>query len=242
MLTIRVGVLATGGWDRCVKLWDPRGPGHAGEASLEGKVFSMDTVGHSLVVAESERKITLLDVRKLSTPVASRESPLRGQTRSVRWAPDTSAYAIGSIDGRLAVEYPKRPTANYAFKCHRTSTKNDDGSSTVVVFPVNAIAFHSLYGTFATGGGDGKYCTWDGGKKKRLGQSQQFASGISSLSFNPAGTQLAVASSYSFENGESGYGASDSARAALADHARRDTQSNEVWIHSVRDREVRPKA
>lgn len=33
----------------------------------------------------------------------------------------------------------------YAFKCHRKGDK---------VFPVNAMAFHPIYGTFATGGCD----------------------------------------------------------------------------------------
>lgn len=38
----------------------------------------------------------------------------------------------------------------YAFKCHR---KGDQ------VFPVNAMAFHPVYGTFATGGCDKVYVT-----------------------------------------------------------------------------------
>lgn len=35
----------------------------------------------------------------------------------------------------------------YAFKCHR---KSDTGRDTV--YPVNAIAFHPIHGTFASGG------------------------------------------------------------------------------------------
>ena len=35
----------------------------------------------------------------------------------------------------------------YAFKCHR---KSDTGQDTV--YPVNALAFHPSYGTFASGG------------------------------------------------------------------------------------------
>ena len=35
----------------------------------------------------------------------------------------------------------------YAFKCHR---KSDTGKDTV--YPVNAIAFHPIHGTFASGG------------------------------------------------------------------------------------------
>lgn len=35
----------------------------------------------------------------------------------------------------------------YAFKCHRRSEAGRD-----LVYPVNAIAFHPVFGTFATGG------------------------------------------------------------------------------------------
>ena len=38
------------------------------------------------------------------------------------------------------------------------------------VYPVNTIAFHPLFGTFATGGCDGSVCVWDGDKKKKLCQ------------------------------------------------------------------------
>lgn len=36
----------------------------------------------------------------------------------------------------------------YAFKCHRLS--DDNGKNTI--YPVNALAFNPVYGTFATGG------------------------------------------------------------------------------------------
>lgn len=39
-----------------------------------------------------------------------------------------------------------------------------------VVFPVNAVAYNPLFGTFATGGGDGVVNIWDGNNKKRLFQ------------------------------------------------------------------------
>jgi hypothetical protein len=39
-----------------------------------------------------------------------------------------------------------------------------------VVFPVNAVAYHPGFGTFATGGGDGVVNIWDGNNKKRLSQ------------------------------------------------------------------------
>jgi WD40 repeat protein len=50
-------------------------------------------------------------------------------------------------------------------QCHR---RNEQGTD--VVFPVNCIAYHPQFGTFATGGGDGVVNIWDGNNKKRLFQ------------------------------------------------------------------------
>ena len=73
------------------------------------------------------------------------------------------------LTGRVAVEYLD-PSAEiqkrkYAFKCHRIK---EDG--TEKIYPVNAIAFHTVYNTFATGGSDGYVNVWDGFNKKRLCQ------------------------------------------------------------------------
>jgi cell cycle arrest protein BUB3 len=53
----------------------------------------------------------------------------------------------------------------YAFKCHRAKV---DGKDTI--YPINAVAFHPKFGTFATGGCDGFVNIWDGAMKKRLCQ------------------------------------------------------------------------
>lgn len=59
-------------------------------------------------------------------------------------------YVLSSIEGRVAVEYldPSQEVQKkkYAFKCHRLK---EDGIEHV--YPVNAISFHSVHNTFATG-------------------------------------------------------------------------------------------
>jgi cell cycle arrest protein BUB3 len=50
-------------------------------------------------------------------------------------------------------------------QCHRRTENGVD-----VVFPVNAVGYNPLFGTFATGGGDGVVNIWDGNNKKRLFQ------------------------------------------------------------------------
>lgn len=70
------------------------------------------------------------------------------------------------------------------------------------VHPVHSITFHPIFGTFATGGGDGVVNIWDGVSKKRLRQLPAYQTSISCLSFNATGTLLAVGASYAFEEGE----------------------------------------
>lgn len=81
----------------------------------------------------------------------------------------TAGYALSSVEGRIAMEFFDMSEAGqakkYAFKCHRKSEAGRD-----TVYPVNAIAFHPIYGTFATGGCDGYVNIWDGNNKKRLYQ------------------------------------------------------------------------
>lgn len=70
--------------------------------------------------------------------------------------------------------------------------------------PTNALpaVFNPVYGTFLTGGGDGVVSVWDGEAKKRLYQFARYPTSIAAVAFNAAGTLMAVASSYTFEEGE----------------------------------------
>jgi len=169
----------------------------------------MDWVDHTLMVCTSGRKIHLYDVRKHSdtdTFIMSenqqRESSLKYQTRSCALFPNLDGYALGSIEGRVGIDYMEdnevtaaQGKKKYAFKCHRV----DD-----TVYPVNAVAFHPK-GTFATGGCDGTVVMWDAKLKKRLVALPRLATSVAALAFSNgdnAGALLAVAQSYTFEEGE----------------------------------------
>uniref|UniRef100_A0AAG5DQP1 Mitotic checkpoint protein BUB3 n=1 Tax=Anopheles atroparvus TaxID=41427 RepID=A0AAG5DQP1_ANOAO len=193
------GIL-TGSWDKSVKLWDLREKECVGTyEQSNGKVYSMSCIDEKLVVATSERKVLIWDLRNMKNYIERRESSLKYQTRSVRCFPNKEGYVMSSIEGRVAVEYfdanPEVQKKKFAFKCHRAKEGDME-----LIYPVNAISFHSVYNTFATGGSDGYVNIWDGFNKKRLCQFHLYDSSISSLCFSDDGSTLAIACSYMDES------------------------------------------
>lgn len=79
------------------------------------------------------------------------------------------------------------------------------------------------YGTFASGGSDCVVSIWDGVNRKRIKQFQRYPDEISSLSFSPDGKMLAVASSYTFDEGE------------------RDHSPDAIFIKHIGDNECKPR-
>ena len=75
----------------------------------------------------------------------------------------------------MGVEYLTESETNkpFSFRCHRTK----DNFGTEMIYPVNAIAMHPIYGTFATGGADGSVCVWDAAAKKRLAYFPKWVQG-----------------------------------------------------------------
>ena len=167
-------LVASASWNRQFCLWDLRasnGKTPVGSLELPGKAFSMSvdlSNPQRLVVATSGRRNCIVDLRGGKPEpaiVLDRESSLKFQTRSVSFFPDGRGFALGSVEGRVGVEFLDElgvasTMKRYAFKCHRV---ND------TVYPVNCIAFHPKFkSTFATGGCDGSVVLWDGQNKKKV--------------------------------------------------------------------------
>lgn len=193
----------TGSWDRTVRAWDPRcgGAGPVSVMHLGAKAFCMDLGTDKLVVGAADRCIHIYDTRRLGQPMEKRESSLKHQVRALVISIDGLSYVSGSVEGRVALEYfdpSENERARYAFKCHRG--KGPDGGD--IVHPVNSMAIHPNYGTFATGGSDGGVCVWDGGAKKRLWRLNPFDTAVSSLGFSPDGSMIAMGVSYTFDDGD----------------------------------------
>ncbi|CAO3649402.1 unnamed protein product [Mucor hiemalis] len=142
--------------------------------------------------------------------------------KCIRLIPNGQGFALSSIEGRVAIEYfdmsPEVQAKKYAFKSHRQTVQD-----TEVVYPVNALAFHPKYGTFASGGSDCVVNTWDGINRKRIRHIVGYPENISSLCFNKDGTLLAIASSYTFDEGE------------------RPHESDAIFIKRVVDTDVAPR-
>jgi len=217
-------VVLSGSWDKTVQLWDPREKTGQPQqtANLPDKVYTMSTNGDKLVVGTAGRHVWIYDVRKLDVPEQRRESSLKFQTRYLKMNAAGTGYVVASIDGRVAVELldpaPEAQSQKYAFKCHRVKQDGQD-----IIYPINALAYHPVHGTFASGGCDGMVNVWDGAKRKRLCQFHKYPTSVSSLAFSHDGFYLAVAASYTYEEGE------------------RDHPGDAIYIRETTDEETMPK-
>jgi cell cycle arrest protein BUB3 len=162
-------------------------------ASRAVHIYDLETLARQC----SSSTTTKLDVE----PWQRRESSLKFMTRAVACMPNDEGYASSSIEGRVGVEWfdpsPDSQARKYAFKCHRQPVDDVD-----VVYPVNALAFHPIHGTFASGGGDGVVAIWDAIAKRRIRIYQKYDSSVAALSFSSNGKYLAIAISPGFEDGK----------------------------------------
>lgn len=211
-------LVISGSWDSTLHIHRSRNESFVpATIPLPSKVFSMSLSPTKLVVAMASRAIFIYDLKSLALlcgqsenplpnrieiePFQRRESSLKFMTRAVSCMLNDSGYATSSIEGRVAVEWfdssKESQDRKYAFKCHR---QNVDGVD--VVYPVNALAFHPIHGTFASGGGDGLVALWDAYAKRRIRQYQKYPTSVASLSFSAEGKYLAIAVSPGFEDGK----------------------------------------
>lgn len=211
-------LVVSAAWDSTVHI-HPGGDADWSTATinLPFKPFSLTASSSKLVVAMANRALHIYELKTLASeckssanslqnrldiePWQRRESSLKFMTRAVDCMPNDEGYASSSIEGRVAVEWfdpsNESQARKYAFKCHRQVVDDVD-----VVYPVNAIAFHPIHGTFATGGGDGVVAIWDAIAKRRIRIYPKLASSVAAVSFSANGRYLATAISPGFEDGK----------------------------------------
>ncbi|KAG7368738.1 WD repeat-containing protein [Nitzschia inconspicua] len=213
-------LVVSGGWDAKLKFWDARSPNAVGEFVLPDRVYDLDVRGNLMVVATANRHVLIYDVSGAQPREHSRkESPLKYNTRCVSCFPDQTGFAIGSIEGRVGIQYVQKVgnKDHFAFKCHRQDAN---------VYSVNAIAFQQQFGTFATVGSDGVVTFWDKDNKQRLKAFNPIRSTIPCAAFNMQGTLFAYACSYDWSKGSAYYAPGT---------------ANEIFIHPTPEDEIKPK-
>lgn len=230
-----LGVVLSASWDKTVRVWDTRQQSPVFTLQLSDKAHCMDCRGAALVVGTADRKLNVYDLSpgKNFNTIAQYDSPLNYQTRCVRIFHDVSGFAIGCIEGRVAIEnfndlgkksnqYTK--TTNFVFKCHRK--KAQDKSSDI--FPVNDISFSPL-NTFSTVGSDGVIHYWDKDQRQRLKSFERFRdkSQITCGRFSPSGNLFVYALSYDWSMG--------------AEHNKKTDVSNNIMIHHNSPQDIQPK-
>jgi mRNA export factor len=202
-------IVVSGGWDAKLKFWDMRSPNPVGVLDMPERVYGLDVRDNLLVVATAGRHILTYDVRGQPVEHSRKESPLKYQTRCVACFPDGTGFAVGSLEGRVGIQYVQKVQGkdNFAFKCHRQDNN---------VYSVNSIVFQQQFGTFATVGSDGVVNFWDKDNKQRLKGFNPLGRTVSCAAFNAQGNLFAYGISYDWSKGSM--------------HV---TPGNEIFIHNV---------
>ncbi|KAF2035594.1 Poly(A)+ RNA export protein [Setomelanomma holmii] len=196
--------VATGSWDKSVKFWDLQGAEPVGTLDARERVYSMDVKDQLLVIATAERHIHMVNLADPTKIYKTITSPLKWQTRVVSCFSDATGFAVGSIEGRCAIQYveDKDTSLNFSFKCHRQPDPN--ARDVAKVYSVNAISFHPVHGTFSTAGSDGTFHFWDKDAKHRLKGYPEVGGSITATGFSKTGDIFAYAVSYDWSKGYSG--------------------------------------
>jgi len=161
-------MLVTGSWDKTLKYWDLRQQNPAATVNLQDRCYTLDVSQGLMVCGTADRYINIFNLANPGVIYKTMQSPLKWQTRVVSCFPNATGFAVGSIEGRCAIQYveEKDNSSNFSFKCHRDNPPNQRDVTNV--FSVNAISFHPTFGTFSTAGSDGTFHFWDKDAKHRL--------------------------------------------------------------------------
>ncbi|KAF8920244.1 WD40-repeat-containing domain protein [Mucidula mucida] len=225
-----MGILATGSWDKTIKYWDLRAPQPVASVTLPERCYTFDVQYPLMVVGTAERHIQIFNLTNPTAAYKTIQSPLKWQTRVVSCftASTNQGFAIGSIEGRVAIQYveDKDSANNFSFKCHRKDTvanSKDQG----MVYAVNDISFHPVHGTFSTCGSDGTIHFWDKDARTRLKSFEAAPGPIACTDFNHNGNIFAYAVSYDWSKGHSGM---------TPGHP------NKLMLHACKEDEVKKRA
>ncbi|KAF9266506.1 Poly(A)+ RNA export protein [Marasmius fiardii PR-910] len=227
--TGQANILATGSWDKTIKYWDLRSAQPVASVTLPERCYTLDVQYPLMVVGTAERHIQIYNLTNPTAPYKTITSPLKWQTRVVSCftASQNSGFAVGSIEGRVAIQYveDKDSGNNFSFKCHRRDSVPNNKDQ-AMVYAVNDISFHPVHGTFSTCGSDGTIHFWDKDARTRLKTFEPAPGPIACSTFNRTGNIFAYAISYDWSKGHSGM---------TPGHP------NKLMLHACKDEEVKKR-
>ena len=98
-------VMITGSWDKTVKFWDSSNGNQLGSIDCGERIYTLDVKVELLVVGVAGRQLHIITLKEPSKIFKSMASPLKWQTRVVSCFSDGTGFAIGSIEGRCAIQW-----------------------------------------------------------------------------------------------------------------------------------------
>lgn len=224
-------MVVTAAWDARVLWWDVRAPTGqpAATVALPERAYAMSIRDNMMVVACANKHIEVYDLNNPGQAYKSMTSKLDYQVQSVSCFTDQTGFAIGSIEGRVGIQYldtgdgtAKNPDKSFSFKCHRDTTSK-------LCYPVNAVDMHPRHNTLATCGGDGQFSFWDKDAKQRLKLFSKKPLPITCGKFNGDGTLFVYATGY------------DWAKGATEFDKIKMNHPVKVYVHKVNEADVRKK-
>ncbi|EEB17788.1 mRNA-associated protein mrnp, putative [Pediculus humanus corporis] len=201
--------LMTGSWDKTLKFWDTRTPNPIMTINLPERVYCVDVDYPMAVVGTAGRSIIVYQLEGKPQEFKRMESPLKYQHRCIAIFRNKkkipTGFAIGSVEGRVAIQYvtPASPKENFSFKCHRVANNTVNGYHDI--YAVNDLAFHPVHGTLATVGSDGTISFWDKDARTKLKPFEPLDQPIVACAFNHNGHIFAYAASYDWSKGHEYY-------------------------------------
>lgn len=98
-------MLITSSWDKTVKYWDLRSATPAATLQCQERVYTMDAGDQLLVMGTADRYLNVVNLDNPGTFDKILQSPLKWQIRVVSCFNDANGYAVGSIEGRCAIQH-----------------------------------------------------------------------------------------------------------------------------------------
>ncbi|CAG7729619.1 unnamed protein product [Allacma fusca] len=189
-------VLVTGSWDASIRIWDSRNSSYVGTLPQVNEVFCMDVRDELVVVGTANKVISVWDLRNTKSFISEAKSELRSQQiRSIKIFPDKKKFAVGSVEGRIAIDpilKNRTDSAGCIFKAHVNVQEQ-------IGHPVNALSVCSPTSLFVSGASDKKVYLWDGERQKRTLDVGNFPSSIAAMDFSHDGSMLAIGCSYTHD-------------------------------------------